>query len=316
MRAAIRGPSTTTERSTSPRSMRGRPPRRRRAAMRSLTNASSGKRPCCHRSTSSGKSRSGRQSPYQELLTAPPWPKTSISGTSKVIVGSGTPTSTAVPARSRASNACRNVSGRPTASMTTSGPNPPVSSRSRATTSSLLASTVSVAPKPRAHSSLRGSRSTAMTWRAPANRAPGDGGVADAAAADDGDRVALDDRRGVDRRPPAGHHAAAEQAGGGRVGRAGRPWCTGPRRPASSRRRRRCRGPATGRCRRPASSSGWRCASRSTATAGPGGRPGTARTPPASSGPRSRPAPRRSRPRRRPPPRPRPRGRAGTGSRR
>src|SRR4051812_16705112 len=95
-----------------------------------------------------------------------------MRGSSIVIVGFGTPTSTTVPARSRASNACRYVSGRPTASITTSGPNPPVSARSRSTTSSLPASTVSVAPKPRAHSSLRLSTSTAMTWRAPAYRAP------------------------------------------------------------------------------------------------------------------------------------------------
>ena len=49
-----------------------------------------------------GKSRLGRQSPYQDDLVAPPRPKTSISGRSMVMSGVGTPTSTTVPARSRA----------------------------------------------------------------------------------------------------------------------------------------------------------------------------------------------------------------------
>ena len=73
----------------------------------------------------------------------------------------------------------------------------------------------------------------------------GDRGVADTAAADDGDRVAATDAAGVDRRAEAGHDAAAEQ-----------PGDLGPRRrvdlgalpsraPASSRRTRRCRGRGT-----------------------------------------------------------------------
>ena len=41
-----------------------------------------------------GKSRLGRQSPYQEDLSAPPRPKTSISGSSIVMSGVGTPTRT------------------------------------------------------------------------------------------------------------------------------------------------------------------------------------------------------------------------------
>ncbi len=53
-----------------------------------------------------GKSRLGRQSPYQEDFSAPPRPNTSISGSSIVMVGFGTPTRTTVPARSRALNAC------------------------------------------------------------------------------------------------------------------------------------------------------------------------------------------------------------------
>ena len=49
-----------------------------------------------------GKSRAGRQSPYQEDLSAPPRPNTSSSGSSSRMSGVGTPTSTTVPAKSRA----------------------------------------------------------------------------------------------------------------------------------------------------------------------------------------------------------------------
>ena len=50
-----------------------------------------------------GKSRAGRQSPYQLDLSAPPRPNTSCSGMSgSFMSGVGTPTSTTVPARSRA----------------------------------------------------------------------------------------------------------------------------------------------------------------------------------------------------------------------
>ena len=54
-----------------------------------------------------GKSRVGRQSPYQLDLRAPPRPNTSMKGNSMVMSGWGTPTRTTVPARSRASNAWR-----------------------------------------------------------------------------------------------------------------------------------------------------------------------------------------------------------------
>ena len=50
-----------------------------------------------------GKSRDGRQSPYQLGLSAPPRPKKSIIGMSgSAMSGVGTPTCTTVPARSRA----------------------------------------------------------------------------------------------------------------------------------------------------------------------------------------------------------------------
>ena len=58
------------------------------------------------------------------------------------------------------------------ASITTSAPNPPVSSLIRATASSFLELTTSVAPNPRAQPSLRSSTSTAMIVRAPASQAP------------------------------------------------------------------------------------------------------------------------------------------------
>ena len=95
--------STTTLRSTSPRSIRWNASSTSPRPMVSVTKSSSGRRPCRWRSTSSGKSRLGRQSPYQLGLSAPPRPKKSIIGMSgNVIVGVGTPTCTTVPARSRA----------------------------------------------------------------------------------------------------------------------------------------------------------------------------------------------------------------------
>src|SRR5581483_1251325 len=68
----------------------------------SETKRSRGRRFCRKSSISIGKSRDGRQSPYQLGLSAPPRPKNSIIGSSTVIAGSGTPTCTSVPARSRA----------------------------------------------------------------------------------------------------------------------------------------------------------------------------------------------------------------------
>ena len=51
-----------------------------------------------------------------------------------------------------------------------------------------------------------------MTVFAPARRAPGDRGVADAAAAEHRDAVAPADVAGVHRRAEPGHHAAARGA--------------------------------------------------------------------------------------------------------
>ena len=58
------------------------------------------------------------------------------------------------------------------ASITTSAPFPPVSSRIRSTGSVSRELITWVAPNCRAHSSLRGSMSTPMIVRAPASRAP------------------------------------------------------------------------------------------------------------------------------------------------
>ena len=98
---------------------------------------------------------------------------------------------------------------------------------------------------PRPSSSLPASRSTAMIVAGADQRGAGDGGVADAAAAEHGDRVAAADAAGVHGGAEAGHDAAAEQAGRRRVGRRVDLGGTGRRRRASSRRRRRCRAPGT-----------------------------------------------------------------------
>src|SRR4051812_18862802 len=94
--------STTTERSTSPRCMVSNASSTWSSLIRSLTNLSSGRRPCSYRSTRAGKSRSGRQSPYHDDFKEPPREKKSMSGISSVMSGVGTPTRTTVPARSRA----------------------------------------------------------------------------------------------------------------------------------------------------------------------------------------------------------------------
>src|SRR6478735_8655153 len=103
---ALNGPAvhlrTTTERSTSPACMRWNPASISSKPMRSETNFSSGSLPCRYNEIRVGKSRSGRQSPYQDDFNDPPREKKSISGISSVMSGVGTPTSTTVPARSRA----------------------------------------------------------------------------------------------------------------------------------------------------------------------------------------------------------------------
>src|SRR5699024_6391316 len=95
--------STTTERRTSPWCIRSNAASTPSRAISSVTNASRSSLPCWYRSTSIGKSRLGRQSPYQLDFRAPPRPKTSIKGISGTVMsGVGTPTRTSTPARSRA----------------------------------------------------------------------------------------------------------------------------------------------------------------------------------------------------------------------
>src|SRR3954452_23909253 len=164
--------NTTTLRSTSPRCIFSKASSTSLRAMVSETNSSSGKRPCRYRSMSIGKSREGRQSPYQEDLTAPPRPKISIAGRVICMSGVGTPTMTTRPARARAQKACAKPFGWPTASMATSAPTQPVSALIVSAGSARCAVTVWVAPSLRGHSSFRSSMSTATIVLAPASLAP------------------------------------------------------------------------------------------------------------------------------------------------
>ena len=183
------------------------------------------------------------------------------------------------------------VSGRPTASITTSAPKPPVSSR------------IGLDRRRRVRD-VRPCASRRAPWRraelpvvdvdgddrggAGEPRA-GDGRVADAAAADDGDGVAAADVAGVHGGAEAGHHAAAEQAGrrglGGRVDlgalTGGDQRLLGEG--ADAERRVKLGAVGEGHLLL------WRCACRSSTRADRAGRPGSGRRPPASSGPRSRP---------------------------
>src|SRR6478735_197127 len=93
---------TTTERSTSPACILWKASSMSPSPMRSETNFSNGSLPCRYRLIRVGKSRSGRQSPYHDDFSAPPREKKSTSGISSFMSGVGTPTSTTVPAKSRA----------------------------------------------------------------------------------------------------------------------------------------------------------------------------------------------------------------------
>ena len=248
MRAVITAPPPNAARRRGASARTPSPPRR--VAMVSVTNASRSRRPCRCRSMSIGKSREGRQSPYQDDFSAPPRPKTSSSGSSSFISGVGTPDQDdragqvagveGLLVRLRAAHRLDHHVRAEAAGQLTD----------RLDGSRCLELTVWVAPISRAVASFRSSMSTAMILAAPARFAPAIGGVADAAAADHGDAVAPADFAGVDGRADAGHHAAAQQPCHLRVRPTGRPWCTGPPRPASSPRTRRCPAPATAPCRR------------------------------------------------------------------
>src|SRR5690606_7272978 len=97
-----RAHSTTTERNTDPECILSNACSTSPNPIFSVTDGSRFSRPCRYRSISIGKTRDGRQSPYHDDYAAPPRENTSISGSSNVMSGVGTPTRTAVPARSRA----------------------------------------------------------------------------------------------------------------------------------------------------------------------------------------------------------------------
>ena len=90
------------ERSTSPRSILWNASSTSSSAIVSLTKRSRSSRPC-EVQVDEHREVAGRQAvAVPRGLSAPPRPKNSIIGSSIVIVGSGTPTCTTVPARSRA----------------------------------------------------------------------------------------------------------------------------------------------------------------------------------------------------------------------
>ena len=104
--------------------------------------------------------------------------------------------------------------------MQTSAPLPPVIGRTASTGSVLLASTVCVAPNARGQLELARVEVDADDGGRPGELRPGDGGTPDAAAAEDGDRVAEPDLAGEHGGAEARHHAAARAA---RPPRAGPP---------------------------------------------------------------------------------------------
>ena len=98
---------TTTERSTSPRSILWKASSTPSSAMVSDTKRSRSKRPCRYRSMSIGKSRDGQAVAVPRRLERPaPAEELDHRDVGHRHVGLGTPTCTTVPARSRAKNAC------------------------------------------------------------------------------------------------------------------------------------------------------------------------------------------------------------------
>ena len=165
--------STTTERSTSPRSILWNASSTASRPIVSLTNCSSGSRPWRWRSMSIGKSRLGRQSPYQLGLSRPPRPKKSIIGSSMRISGFGHADlhdgAGEVAGVERLLEHLR-VADRLDAHVGAVAVGERLDRLDR--DRSLDASTVWVAPNSLASSSFRASRSTAMIVAAPASRAP------------------------------------------------------------------------------------------------------------------------------------------------
>ena len=123
----------------------------------------------------------------------------------------GMPTSTVAPLRFINETACSAAPFTPTVTNTQSALRPPVSAVTRSPTSSLLALTVSVAPKSRAAASFMGSTSTAMIGRSARDPRALDGIEANAAAADDDDARAGFHPRRVDDGAHARQHAAGDE---------------------------------------------------------------------------------------------------------
>ena len=213
-RASTRGRHrTTTERSTSPWCIFSKACSTSSSAMRSVTNLSSVSRPCrCevdqHREVAARQAvavpgRLQRPAAAEERAG---------SGSSSFMSGAGTPTSTDGPARSRASKACLHVSGLPTASMTTSAPNPSVSSRMRLDRVVVLGVDAVGGAEALGPLELPVVDVDGDDRRGAGQRGARDRRVAHAAAADDRDGVAALHLTGVDRGARAGHDPAADQA--------------------------------------------------------------------------------------------------------
>src|SRR5690625_8034207 len=83
---------TATERRLAPSCMESSAASTPARSVRPVTNRSSGRRPCRNRSVRYGKSRSGRQSPYQEDFSEPPRPNTSSRSEERRVGNGGAPT--------------------------------------------------------------------------------------------------------------------------------------------------------------------------------------------------------------------------------
>ena len=118
----------TTLRSTSPRPIRAKASSRAEAD-RLRHELVQRQRPARCRSTSIGKSRLGRQSPYQGHTSAPPRPSRSTRPVPAASPASARrPGPPRLPGRGRRTPACRSRACSPRASITTSAPKPPVNS--------------------------------------------------------------------------------------------------------------------------------------------------------------------------------------------
>ena len=209
----------------------------------------------------SGSPASGRQSPYHDDLSAPPRPKNSISGISSTIVRGGH-----ADQHDRAGQVAGEEGLSPglraadrvdhDVGAEAAGERPDRLDRRRLPGVDGVRRAEVAWPT----ASLRGSTSTRDDRGRARQPGPGDGSIADPAAADHRHRVAAGDAAGVDRRAEPGHHPAAEQPGDGRAAIAGSTLVHWPA--ATSVFSANAPMPSAGRQRGAvgqASSSGWRC---------------------------------------------------------